>query len=75
MPFTEPIKATDPIETVKKIARLATMLLELRDDYNRRQRDDILEQIQHWAAELHALAQELPVNAPAPIEKSAEKQN
>jgi len=75
MPFTEPIKATDPVETVKKIARLATLLLELRDDYNRRQRDSILEQIQQRAAELHRLAQELPVSAPAPVEKSVEKQS
>ena len=61
MPFTEPVKATDPIETVKKIARLATLLLELRDEYQRRQRNDILEQIKQRAAELNMLAQDLPV--------------
>lgn len=70
MPFTEPVKPTDPIETVRKIARLAQLLLDLRTEYERRQRDDLLDQIKHRVAELQALAESLPVSV-AP-EKPAE---
>ena len=75
MPFTEPVKATDPIETVKKIARLATLLLELRNDFERHQSNMVLEQIRQRAAQLHALADELPVPMPAEkAEDAAKKQ-
>jgi hypothetical protein len=68
MPFTEPVKSTDPIETVRKIARMAQVLLDLKQEYERRQRDDQLEQIRYWATELYNLAKDLPV--PPPTEKA-----
>jgi hypothetical protein len=61
MPFTEPIKYDDPVETVKKIARLATLLLQLRTEYEQRSRPDTLIQIRERAAELYELSIQLPL--------------
>ncbi len=61
MPFTEPIKTDAPMDIVRRIARLATLLLELRTEYERRPRPDLLVQMQERAAELHDLANQLPV--------------
>ena len=67
MPFTEPIKSDDPIETVRMIARLANLMLDLRTEYERRPRPQLLQQIRERAAELHDLANTLPADeAPAP---------
>ncbi len=60
MPFTEPVKSTDPIETIRKVARLATLLLDLRTEYERRARPDLLAQIKQRAAELYELSRSLP---------------
>ena len=60
MPFTEPIKSDDPMETVKKIARIATLLLQLRTEYEQRSRLDTLVQIRERATELYELAAQLP---------------
>lgn len=74
MPFTEPVKPTDPIETVRKIARLAQLLLDLRTEYERRQRDDLLDQIKHRVAELQALADSLPIaTTPEKVAEPAKK--
>jgi len=56
MPFTEPVKPTDPLETVRRIARLAQMLLDMRTEYERRQRPDLLVQIQERAKELYDMS-------------------
>ena len=61
MPFTEPKRTDDPTDKVRKIARLATLLLELRTEYERRPRTDLLVQIKERAAELNELADSLPV--------------
>lgn len=66
MPFTDPVKADSPLDTVRKIARLANLLLELRNDYERRPNQDILQQIRARAAELNELANSLPEGAAPP---------
>lgn len=63
MPFTEPKRTDDSTDKVRKIARLATLLLELRTEYERRPRTDLLVQIKERAAELNELADSLPVAA------------
>ena len=63
MPFTEPKRTDDSTDKVRKIARLATLLLELRTEYERRPRNDLLLQIKERAAELNDLASRLPVVA------------
>ncbi len=60
MPFTDPIRTDDPIETVRMIARLANLLLDLRTEYERRPRPNLLVQIKERAAELHELSHHLP---------------
>jgi hypothetical protein len=66
MPFTEPVKSDGPVEIVRMIARLATLLLELRTEYERRPQPALLKQIKERAAELHDLANQLPVATTAP---------
>lgn len=61
MPFTEPKRTDDNTDKVRRIARLATLLLELRTEYERRPRNDLLVQIKERAAELNELADSLPV--------------
>ncbi len=63
MPFTEPVKSDDPIETVRMIARLATLLLDLRTEYERRPRPQLLQQVKERAAELNDLASRLIVDS------------
>ncbi len=63
MPFTEPVKPNDTIDTVRKIARIAQMLLEMRTEYERRQNPTLLRQIQERAKELNDLA--LTLDKPA----------
>jgi hypothetical protein len=60
MPFTEPNRTDDSTDKIRKIARLATLLLELRTEYERRPRTDLLVQIKERAAELNELASRLP---------------
>ncbi len=60
MPFTEPKRTDDSTDKVRKIARLATLLLELRTEYEKRPRADLLIQIKERAAELNELASGLP---------------
>ena len=43
--FSAPTREDDPIHVVRTIGRLAQMLLELRDEYERRPRPDTLAQI------------------------------
>ncbi len=57
MPFTEPVKPNEPLEIVRRIARVAQMLLDMRTEYERRQRPDLLIQIQERAKELYDLSQ------------------
>lgn len=43
--YSAPTREDDPIHVVRTIGRLAQMLLELRDEYERRPRADTLTQI------------------------------
>jgi hypothetical protein len=53
----------DPVHTVRTIARIAQMLIELRDEYVERQRDDILVQFQQRLDDLLTLRDELIARA------------
>lgn len=43
--YSAPTREDDPVHIVRTIGRLAQMLLELRDEYERRPRADTLAQI------------------------------
>ncbi len=43
--FSPPTREDDPIHVVRTIGRIAQMLIELRDEYEHRQRPDTLAQI------------------------------
>jgi hypothetical protein len=64
MPYSEPVKADSPLVKVRQIARLAHLLLDLKAEYETRQRLDTLNQIRQRSAELNALAQELGEDSP-----------
>ncbi len=68
MPYSEPVKPGDPVENVRRIARLAQMLLDMRIEYERRPRPDILAQIQERARELYEFAQALDKSETIPAE-------
>jgi hypothetical protein len=61
MPFTQPIKPDDTMDTVRKIARLANLVLQLRTEYERRPHSDLLVPIRERAVEMHELANHLPM--------------
>ncbi len=44
--YAHPVREDDPYHTVRTIGRLCQMILELRDEYERRPRPDILDQIE-----------------------------
>ena len=44
--YSVPSREDDPVHTVRTIARLAQMIIELRDEYVRRPRPDTLLQIE-----------------------------
>ena len=49
----------DPVHTVRTIARIAQMLIELRDEYVARPRPDILSQIEQRLDDLLAQREDL----------------
>jgi hypothetical protein len=51
----------DPVHTVRTIGRLAQMIIELRDEYVQRPREDLLVQIDQRMTDLEALHDELRV--------------
>jgi hypothetical protein len=57
--YSVPTREDDPIHTVRTIARLAQMIIELRDEYVRRPREDILQQIEQRLDDLLAQREEL----------------
>jgi hypothetical protein len=59
MPYATPTREGDVIHTVRRVGRLAQMLLELRDEYERRPRPDTLAQIDRRLSELNDLREEL----------------
>ena len=59
--FSSPSRDESPAQTVRTIGRLAQILLELRDEYAERPRDDTMAQIEQRLDELVALRDELKV--------------
>ena len=57
--YTLPSREDDPVHTVRTIARIAQMLIELRDEYVARPRPDILRQIDQRLGDLLAQHDEL----------------
>ena len=53
--YTNPSREDDPVHTVRTIARVAQMLVELRDEYVERPRPDLLVQIDQRLQDLEAL--------------------
>lgn len=53
--YTHPAREDDPVHTVRTIARVAQMLIELRDEYVKRPRPDLLIQIDQRLSDLEAL--------------------
>lgn len=57
--FSSPTRDNTPVQTVRTIGRLAQMLIELRDEYTERPREDTMEQIEKRLDELIELREEL----------------
>ena len=57
--FSSPFREDDPVQTVRTIARIAQMLIELRDEYVERPREDILAQIEQRMDDMLNLREEL----------------
>ncbi len=57
--YTLPSREEDPVHTVRTVARIAQILIELRDEYVQRPRPDILQQIEQRLDDLVALRDEL----------------
>lgn len=57
--FGSPTRDDNPVQTVRTIGRLAQMLIELRDEYTERPREDTMEQIEKRLDELIGLREEL----------------
>jgi hypothetical protein len=61
--YTLASREDDPVHTVRTIARVAQILIELRDEYVQRPRPDILHQIEQRLDDLVTLRDELKVRA------------
>jgi hypothetical protein len=59
VPFTDPFRPQDQIEQVRKIGRLAQVLLEMRTEYEHKPRRAILDQILARIEELDGLCVEI----------------
>ena len=57
--YTLPSREDDPVHTVRTIARIAQMLIELRDEYVERPRPAILRQIDQRLDDLLAQHEQL----------------
>ncbi len=57
--YTTPSRDEPAVQTVRTIARVAQMLIELRDEYVERPREDLLEQIDQRLNDLVELRTEL----------------
>ena len=57
--YTVASREDDPIHTVRTIGRLSQMIIELRDEYVKRPRPDILQQIEQRLDDLQAQREEL----------------
>lgn len=66
MPFTEPYKPQDQIELVRKVGRLAQIILDIRTEYERRPRPDLLAQMLNRIAEMEAIRAEIAAHVVPP---------
>jgi hypothetical protein len=57
--YSVPSREDDPVHTVRTIARIAQMIIELRDEYVKRPRPDTLLQIEQRLDDLLAQRDEL----------------
>ncbi len=57
--YAHPVREDDPYHTVRTIGRVCQMLLELRDEYERRPRPALLDQIEQRMNDLANLHIEL----------------
>jgi hypothetical protein len=57
--YAHPVREDDPYHTVRTIGRVCQMLLELRDEYERRPRPGLLDQIEQRMNDLANLHIEL----------------
>ena len=57
--YSVPSREDDPVHTVRTIARIAQMVIELRDEYVQRPRPDILQQIEQRLDDLATQREEL----------------
>lgn len=61
MPFMEPIKIGTTLDTIRKMTRLAQLIIELRTEYERRPRAETLLQLKQRSAELFEFSQQLEI--------------
>ncbi|MBA2248058.1 MAG: hypothetical protein H0W23_08010 [Chloroflexia bacterium] len=54
-----PTRGESPVQTVRTIGRVAQMIVELRDEYVEKERDDLLAQIEQRLDDLASLRAEL----------------
>src|SRR5215203_4364272 len=64
MPFTEPYKPQDQIDHVRKVGRLAQIILDMRVEYERRPRPETLQQIVARISEMEAVRVEIIEHMP-----------
>jgi hypothetical protein len=57
--YSHPSREDDPVHTVRTIGRVAQMVIELRDEYVKRPRPDLLAQIDRRLSDLETLHHEL----------------
>jgi hypothetical protein len=60
--FSVSSRDSDPVQIVRTIGRVAQMLVELRDEYVERPREDTLRQIEQRIDDLTRLREELHVH-------------
>lgn len=71
-PYSLPTREDDPVHLVRTIARLAQMIVELRDEYVRDPRPDTLDQIERRLGELSELREQLREKLHPPEDDEAE---
>jgi hypothetical protein len=71
MPFTEPYKPQDQIELVRKVGRLAHIILDIRTEYERRPRADLLAQLLNRIGEMEAVRAEIAAHLAPPADDGA----
>jgi hypothetical protein len=66
VPFSDPFRPQDHIDQVRKVGRLAQVLLDMRTEYERKPRPELLGQILERIHELSALGDDLRADLATP---------